>query len=182
MSSKVNNLSELENILCDNIKTCDGIHHFISVFKTGRFWSLIETAKSKGWGVSVLLFSLVIFRLRGASVNLMQGNASLTNIDDNAFYRLMNNSWMDWRKLLMGFAKQFTTHVKANGEQTTGNITCFVVDDSDIPKTGKTLEFIGRIFNHVSKQNILGFKLLLLAYWDGKSLISIDFSLHRKGL
>lgn len=186
MSSNVNNLSELENVLCDNIKTYDGILHFISVFKTGRFWSLIEAVKSKGWSVSILLFSLVIFRLRGESIHLLHRNTWLdTRIDDNTFYRLMNNSWMDWRKLLLGFAKQFAGHVKSKGGQTTGSVTCFVVDDTDIPKTGKTVEFIGRVFNHVTKQNILGFKLLLLAYWDGKSLISLDFSLHaekgRKG-
>ncbi|MDO9592783.1 MAG: IS4 family transposase, partial [Erysipelotrichaceae bacterium] len=93
--------------------------------------------------------------------------------------RLMNNPWMNWRKLLIGFAKQFVALAKANGDNTSG-VTCFVLDDTDIEKTGKKFEFIGRIFNHVTKLYPLGFKLLLLAFWDGKSLIATDCSLHRE--
>ncbi|MBK5263417.1 MAG: hypothetical protein JJE17_12755 [Peptostreptococcaceae bacterium] len=103
----------------------------------------------------------------------------LEKIDDNTFYRLMNNQWMDWRKLLIGFAKQFVALAKANGDNAPG-VTCFVLDDTDIEKTGKTMEFIGRIFNHVTKLYPLGFKLLLLAFWDGKSLVATDCSLHRE--
>jgi hypothetical protein len=91
----------------------------------------------------------------------------------------MNNPWMNWRKFLMGFAKQFVKHVKEKGDQNPG-ITCFVVDDTDLEKSGKTIEYIGRIFNHVTKKNILGFKMLLLSYWDSKNLIPVDFSLHRE--
>jgi len=32
---------------------------------------------------------------------------------------------MDWRKLLMGFSKQFAAHVKAKGDFASG-MTCFV--------------------------------------------------------
>ncbi len=42
------------------------------------------------------------------------------------------------------------------------------------------MEFIGRIFNHVAKLYPLGFKLLLLAFWDGKSLVATDCPLHRE--
>jgi len=71
----------------------------------------------------------------------------LEKIDDNTFYRLMNNPLMNWRKLLMSFAKQFANHVKSKGEHTSG-VTCFVLDDTDIEKTGKTMEFVGRILDH----------------------------------
>ena len=103
----------------------------------------------------------------------------LEKIDDNTFYRLMNNPWMDWRKLLMAFAKQFAAHVKAKGDSVSG-VTCFVLDDTGIEKTGKTMEFISRVFNHVTKLYPLGFKMLLLGFWDGKTLIATDCSLHRE--
>jgi hypothetical protein len=75
---------------------------------------------------------------------------SLEMIDDNTFYRLMNNSLMNWRKLLMRFAKQFVNHVKSKGEHTSG-VTCYVFDDIDIEKTGKTSEFVGRILTILRK-------------------------------
>lgn len=181
MSSKIAYLSELESVLCNNEKTDQGVLHFFSTFRIRQFLAGFGSFKSKGFDVCSLLLSLLIFRLRSESVCRMQnhGKNFLERIDDNTFYRLMNNPWMDWRKLLIGFAKQFVFHVKARGDSATGP-TCFVLDDTDIEKTGKTFEFIGRIFNHVIKGYPLGFKLLLLGFWDGKSLIATDFSLHRE--
>ena len=131
--------------------------------------------------VSMILFSLIIFRLRGNSIpqSLNHPINFLPKMDDNTIYRLLNNSWMNWRKLLFGFAKQFKHKVKEKGDQNCG-ITCFVVDDTDMEKSGKKIECIGRIFNHVSRKSILGFKMLLLSLWDGKSLIPVDFSLHQE--
>jgi len=181
MASKIAFLSELEGVLCSNEKTNKGVLHFFSAFRMGRFLASFNAFKSKGFDVSVLLLSLIIFRLRGESILRMQDRARnfLERIDDNTFYRLMNNQWMDWRKLLIGFAKQFSGHVKAKGDKHSGT-TCFVLDDTDIEKTGKTIEFIGRIFNHVTRLYPFGFKMLLLSFWDGKTLVATDFSFHRE--
>jgi len=181
MGSKITYLSELESVLCNNEKTNEGILHFFSAFRIGRFLGSFNSFKSKGFDVSVLLLSLLIFRLRSESICRMQNRCKnfLESIDDNTFYRLMNNQWMDWRRLLLGFAKQFASQVKSKGDSLPGT-TCFVLDDTDIEKTGKTVEFIGRIFNHVTKLYPLGFKMLLLGFWDGKTLIAADFSLHRE--
>jgi len=181
MGSKIAILSELESVLCNDEKTNEGVLHFFSAFKIRRFLGSFNSFKSKGFDVSVLLLSLLIFRLRSESICRMQNRARnyLESIDDNTFYRLMNNQWMDWRKLLLGFAKQFAAHVKAKGDHLS-ETTCFVLDDTDIEKTGKTIEFIGRVFNHVTKLYPLGFKMLLLGFWDGKTLFATDFSLHRE--
>jgi hypothetical protein len=181
MASKIAHLSELESVLCNNEKTYEGILHFFSTFSVGRLLASYGSFKSKGFEVSVLLLSLLLFRLRGESICRMQIRSKnfLEKIDDNTFYRLMNNPWMNWRKLLIGFAKQFVALAKANGDNTSG-VTCFVLDDTDIEKTGKTIEFISRIFNHVTKLYPLGYKLLVLAFWDGKSLVATDCSLHRE--
>ena len=179
MSSKLAQFGELESILCNIDNTNEGILHFFTTFKITRFLSAFGSFKTKGFDVSVLLLSLLVFRLRGESINRMQNRSLnfLEHIDDNTIYRLMNNPWMDWRKLLIGFAKQFLKQVKEKGDCSTG-ATCFVLDDTDIEKTGKKFEFISKIFNHVSKLYPLGYKLLVLAYWDGKSLIATDCSLH----
>jgi hypothetical protein len=57
---------------------------------------------------------------------------------------------------------------------------CLIFDDTDLSKTGKTIEGISRIFNHVSKTFYLCFKLLIAGYWNGSVFILIDFSLHRE--
>jgi len=181
MTSKITNLSELESVLCNNVETDEGVLHFISTFRISRLLGLFNEIKNKGISVSMILFSLIIFRLRGNSIprSLNHPVNFLPKMDDNTIYRLLNNSWMNWRKLLFGFAKQFKHKVKEKGDQNCG-ITCFVVDDTDMEKSGKKIECIGRIFNHVSRKSILGFKMLLLSLWDGKSLIPVDFSLHQE--
>ena len=181
MATKIAYLGELESVLCNNEKTDQGILHFFSAFNLGRLLGAFGSFKHKGFGVSVLLLSMLVFRLRSESICRMQNQRKnfLEHIDDNTFYRLMNNPWMDWRKLLMGFAKQFAAHVRAKGDFASGT-NCFVLDDTDIVKTGKTMEFMGRVFSHVTKIYPLGFKMLLLGFWDGKTLISTDCSLHRE--
>jgi hypothetical protein len=180
MSSKIGKLSELENVLCHNESLHKGVLKPISAFKIGGFLGLFESAKKRGWRVSILIVSLLLFRLKGESTFAAHKNTSfLPRIDDNTFYRLMNNCIMNWRGLLYRFAKEFKRNVEAKGDPASGP-KCFVIDDTDLNKTGKTFEFMGRVFNHVTKKYLLGFKLLLLGYWDGKSLVSADFSLHHE--
>jgi hypothetical protein len=57
---------------------------------------------------------------------------------------------------------------------------CLIFDDTDLSKTGKTIEGISKIHNHVSKTFYFGFKLLVAGYWNGSVFIPVDFSLHRE--
>jgi len=181
MSTKLNNLSELTNVLKDNDKIIENVYRLMPFFKLERFLSVFNKAKNKGVEVSTLLISLITFRLSGKSIplNLAQRLSFLPKIDDNTYYRFLNNSRMNWRSLLIRVAKQFTSIVKSKTDNKS-KITCFVIDDTDIEKTGKTIEFAGKIFNHVTKTYPFGFKMLLLAFWDGTSSYSIDFSFHRE--
>ena len=70
-----------------------------------------------------------------------------------------------------------TTAVNSEPQET--EVTrCLIIDETDLHKTGRRIELIGRIFNHVSKTSILGFKGLVMAYHDGKSLFALDAALH----
>jgi hypothetical protein len=181
MHSKLNKISELEKILTDNNTTDRGILHFFFQFSITKILKPFENAKKKGFDVCTLILTLCLYRLRGASIWAMQelGNKIIFAGDENTLYRFMNNSRMDWRKLLMSCAKQFKAQTEKHGSDNE-SIKCFVIDDTDIEKTGHKFEFIGRIFNHVKKTHPWGFKMLTLAYWDGKSLVAADFSLHRE--
>lgn len=181
MLSKLQNLSELAHFLSDNKKPNDGVLSFFNAFNIRILLKPFEKAKAKGISVSMLVLMLCIFRLRGLSIFGVQkiGTKNFFGSDENSFYRLMNNSRMDWRRLLMSFAKQFICITQTKGVKNDA-VKCFIIDDTDLEKTGKTIEYIGRIFNHVTRKCILGYKMLTLGYWDGKSLIATDFSLHRE--
>ena len=99
---------------------------------------------------------------------------------DNTFYRTLNNPRIDWRKMLLSFSLQFTRIVKKETQMDESLTRCFAVDDSLLEKSGKTIEGISRVNNHVKGGFTFGFKLLLLGFFDGKMLIPADFSLHRE--
>ncbi|NIV98647.1 transposase [Candidatus Saccharibacteria bacterium] len=110
------------------------------------------------------------------------GCANITEAEKDVYYRLKNNPWIHWRNLLFAFAKRFRKLSEQKGDRDldTEQIRCLIIDDSTCPKRGRKLEFIGKVFDHVYRHWVLGFKALALAYWDGKSLVPLDFSLHNE--
>jgi hypothetical protein len=72
MGSKIAFLSELESVLCNDEKTNEGVLHFFSAFRIGRF--LAPYAFKSKIDVSVLLLSLLI-QVAGESICRMQNRA-----------------------------------------------------------------------------------------------------------
>ncbi len=96
----------------------------------------------------------------------------------DVFYRLMNDSSIDWRNLSYCLTMQLIRKVQNNSELDNSNPRCLIIDDTDLPKTGRHIELIGKIFSHVTHTSNFGFKGLFMGYHDGKSFFSLDFSLH----
>ncbi|GHV60817.1 hypothetical protein FACS1894195_0230 [Bacteroidia bacterium] len=177
MSTKLDNLNEITSLVSTKEKMNEGVLGMIKQFKA---WSVLKpfaSAKTQGIGLMQVLTDLILQRLGGISVNVAQ-KTGLSEMDDNTDYRLMNNEFVNWRGLL-SFAKQFVRCAKEKGDNN-GGVKCFVVDDTDLPKTGKTIECISKIFSHRLHGYILGIKLLVLSYCDTKSHIACDCSLHRE--
>ena len=179
MYTKVSNLSELTDILVDKNKLDNGVLNFVSRFKVGSLLRSFSALKEQGYPLRIIITNLIFIRLGGMNINseMKTGNSI---IDDNTFYRTLNDSRIDWRKMLLSFALQFTRIVKKETQMEENLTRCFVVDDSLLEKSGKTIEGISRVSNHVKGGFTFGFKLLLLGYFDGKMLIPADFSLHRE--
>ena len=179
MSAKLSNLNELSNILTQKEKTDTGVLTFSKQFKIEQLLKPFSAAKKQGRSLMSILLVLILSRFGGLSVYAAQKTDNL-EIDDNTIYRLMNNPFVDWKSMLLLFAKQFIRCVLTKGEIDEKAVKCFILDDSDIEKSGKTFEGISKIFSHKEHRCLFGFKLLLLCYWDGKSLIPCGLSLHRE--
>jgi IS4 transposase len=91
-----------------------------------------------------------------------------------------NDENINWRTLLLLHAKRFMYLTTKNIHLRGGGVTAFIFDDSLLEKTGKKTERVSVVNDHVSKRFILGYKLLVCGFWDGKSFIPLDFSLHRE--
>jgi hypothetical protein len=179
MSTKVSILSELTSILTKKEKRETGVYVFSKQFKMGQLLKPFSEAKKQGKPVLSVLVAMILSRLGGMSVYAMQ-QTSRSGMDDNTAYRLMNNPLVDWKSILLAFARQFLRCVSERGEPDKKAVKCFVIDDTDIEKSGRTFEGISRIFSHVTHGFLFGYKMLTLCLWDGKSLISCGLSLHRE--
>ncbi len=81
----------------------------------------------------------------------------------------------------MIFSKQFVKIAKKKGDkEASESRKCLIMDDTLISKTGKTIEQIGKVFDHCSRKYELGRKALTCGFWDGKSFIPIAFSAHNE--
>jgi hypothetical protein len=97
----------------------------------------------------------------------------------DTFYRLKNNAGICWRLILWLFASKFRKLTEGSDNDGQG-IRCMIFDDTVISKSGKYIEKVSRVWDHVLHGYRLGFKLLLMGYWDGISFIPVDFSYHRE--
>lgn len=98
----------------------------------------------------------------------------------NTFYRLKNDSNINWRSLLnkcnIKLLKQTENQASPNNEFE----KCLIIDDTDFEKSTYKTEHVGKIWSHVKHSRFWGYKGLFLGYWDGKSFFSLDFSLHKE--
>ena len=79
------------------------------------------------------------------------------------------------------FALRYMCLLRKYGEvPQSDTTTCFIIDDTVLEKSGVRMEGISRVFDHMKGRCVLGYKLLLCAFFDGKTTIPFDFSLHQE--
>ena len=91
-----------------------------------------------------------------------------------------NNEFIDWRSLLLLHAKRFRYLMFQNQSTIIEGFRAMIFDDTPIAKTGKKMEKLSSVYDHVSNSFIFGYKLVVCGFWDGGSFIPLDFSFHRE--
>lgn len=142
----------------------------------------IESKYNNGFKNINKLLLLVLFPFFDVKDSWRYGQSPLFPIlscGKDVFYRLMNDFSIPWRKISYKLSIQLIGKTSTRSEESSNTMPrCLIVDDTDLPKTGRHIELIGKVFSHVTRQSILAFKGLFLGYHDGKSFFALDFSLH----
>jgi hypothetical protein len=114
-------------------------------------------------------------------------NASLSALKEHqiemgkdVYYRLKNNEKVCWRLIMWYIVMKFLSAVQSASENEEQKEKFLIFDDTTIEKTGKKIEKIGRVYDHVEGRCVLGFKLLVGVYFDGTSILPADMSIHRE--
>lgn len=173
---------EIKTLFTDSWIKSEFFREQLNLFKFSKTSKIFQTVKKSGvpfWDVLRLLLIMPFTNNKNIHSIFTQKMSPPTTGQKDVYYRSLANQKMDWRNLLLLFVKRYLYH-ETKFTQATDNIKCLIFDDTEIGKTGKTIEGISKIHSHVTKQFLFGYKLLVAGYWNGSVFIPMDFSFHRE--
>jgi predicted nucleic acid-binding Zn finger protein len=182
-SKDIKKIAELKNGFTPRWLEPDFILSSLKSFSFSAVCKCLVPLKQRGYSFELIFSCLISLPFLGLkSVHSFTGSAMADHINarKDVFYRLKNNTSICWRMILWLFSMKAIKLAAFHGERANGFLKCLVLDDSFLLKTGRYIENISRMFDHVSKQFLLGYKLLVMGYWDGGVFLPLDFSLHRE--
>lgn len=175
-------LSEIKDFFTTSEKAIETILSFMSslTFSDKQFgFSQAVNLRYQNYSKFVLLILFPFFDIQDASHYYESALFKYIRCGKDIFYRFINDSMIDWRKFAYSLNMQLIRKVeKQSNIDIESAPRCIIVDDTDLSKTGRHFEFIGKIFSHVTHSSKLGYKALFMGYHDGKSFFSLDFSFH----
>jgi len=179
-------IKKIEEIKMDFNPAGFDIEKITGIFKALKLtesFSDFNYLKQSGYNVKFVL-SLLLVMVVTANKTV---SSSLTSLYEHGirtgkdvFYRLKNNEQVCWRRILWHIGMKFIQVTESNNTTDEKKSHYLIFDDTTVEKSGKKIEFLGRVWDHVKQRSVLGFKILVMLYWDGKSSIPLDFSLHRE--
>jgi predicted nucleic acid-binding Zn finger protein len=182
-SKDINKISELKNGFTRRWLEPDFILGSLKCFSFSSLCKCLNPLKQRGYSFETIFSCLICLPFLGLqTVNSLAGSMLANHIEarKDVFYRIKNNPSVCWRTILWMFGLKFIRLSDANGEGNKDAVRCLIFDDSTLAKTGRYIEKVSRVWDHVLNRCILGYKLLAMGYWDGISFIPLDFSLHRE--
>ncbi len=171
-------IQEIKSIFENQDAVGDTIFDLLKCFNPLKLCRSLGVCKLMGYSLPSLVVTMMMFPLMLVKTvrGFITSNFRLTKARKDAFFRILNNEKMDWRKMLITAAKQFLSMTPEVDSAPTP--TCGIIDDTTLTKTGEKIEGIGRIFDHCLRKCVLGFKCQVYSFWDGKSIYPLDFTLH----
>ena len=182
-SKDIKKVEELKNGFTPRWFEPDFILSSLKCFSFSKTCKSLNPLKVRGYSFSSIFSILVCLPFVNAdSINSLIDSVLLSHLKarKDVFYRLKNNPGICWRMILRLFASKSIKVSEKQGSSPDEDIRCVIFDDSSLAKTGQYIEKVSRVWDHVLNRAILGYKLLVMGYWNGTSFIPVDFSLHRE--
>lgn len=179
----IKSVKELQEYFSNPEKLVDYLIDLVKFFEFKSVFNPLNAIKKRGYSLSNILsvFITLPFLHHGSVHSLFKsGSKGLASGGKDVYYRAKNREDIGWRKLLTNIVKRFVRIVAAKGEEVEAGNRCLIIDDSLLGKTGRKIEYVSRLWDHVTHRSILGLRFLLLCYYDGRSTLPIDFSIHRE--
>lgn len=183
----IKNLSEIKMTFLSEQKRENFFSDMMRILKIGKHHALFSGVKLKGIPVLTLISILLTFPFM-AQKNVHQFITGYWNkyagFGKDAYYRLKNNPKINWRMFLFAVVKRVQSILWDSYEQDKAEkkVKAFIFDDTTIAKRGVFIEGVSKVWDHVLQKSILGYKLLVMGFYDGTMFNPINFSFHRENV
>jgi hypothetical protein len=183
-----NKFSELQNNFSSEQMKSSTIFQMLKSLKLSANFAEFNHLKTKGYAfgfVLSLLIWMVIQSKKTVNLSLSELSDNGIHLEKDVFYRLKNSEKICWRRILWYIVNRFLQQTQRSSDNCESppkksKPRCLILDDTLLEKTGRKIEKIGKVWDHVNQRMALGFRLLLGLYYDGKSAIPVDFSIVRE--
>ena len=133
--------------------------------------------KKDGYHAAHLLFILLLMPFTSAdSVHSFCGKfwKNWTQSHKDSFYRFKKNEKFRWRRFFMLLNRQIFKATEL--DKTPVSQQCLILDDTVISKRGKKIENLTFVRDTTNDKTVLGFNIVTLALFNGKTTYPVDFS------
>jgi hypothetical protein len=175
-------IQEIKIFFNDTWISPEFLKKYLDLFKITKTSKIFKSVKETGVPFIDIIHLLLIlpFTMNKTIYSLYTSKFTpVTKGKKDVYYRALSNQKINWRNILLLFVKRYISISQGFTSGKNDN-KCLIFDDTDIIKTGKKIEGVSKIYNHVTKIHFFGYKLLVAGYWDGSVFIPIDFSFHRE--
>lgn len=174
------NLGEFQKFIDSDHKAGMCLEDTIRFFDIQRIFGQFESVKQSGIRVTMIMTTLLVMLFyRSRNIHSYFSRQLERDGSKNPYYDLLGNEHINWRSLLYLFAKRYLS-LSGRIAAHNGKTRALIFDDSPIEKSGKKIEAVSKMHDHVTGRYLFGYKLLVCGYWDGDNFIPVDFSLHRE--
>ena len=174
-------LSDLKDFFTNPEKPVNSMYTLLNSLRLSERQLFPTSAQNNKYNNITKLLLLILyplFELKHISDYKKSHLYKIVSSGKDVFYRLLKDPRICWRSISYKISFQLYRKAIKADQYADKSPICMIVDDTDLPKKGRRIELIGRIFSHVTHQSIIGFKGLFLGIHDGKRFMGLDFSLH----
>ena len=163
--------------LSENIQIQSRINSFFKRFNVKECLKETKIKKLNGYSpMGVLQFLVMLVFTQKNFYAFLQGNQPKEFAKD-VVYRFLNNPLYNWRQFLLklgaGIVNNFLNPL-TNKER----VKVLIVDDSLYSRNrSKKVELLARVFDHVTRRYVRGFRKLTVGWSDGASFVPLAFAL-----
>ncbi len=178
----ITKIQEIKTLFKDRWTEPEFFSKHLDLFHFSKSSKIFKAVKKSGvpfWDIMKLLLILPFTNTKNIFSLYTNRISPKTSGQKDIYYRSLSNQKLNWRNILLLFVKRYLQFdIKFN--QRPNSVKCLIFDDTEIEKSGKTIEGISKVNSHVTNRFIFGYKLLVAGYWNGSVFIPIDFSFHRE--